>query len=277
MVFGCTSNQGANPALPAQPSPTPAAQPSAIPVGDQINGCLALPLASSDVCLSKIALQQKNASICVSVSDMLQQLNCFGSAAEASGGAGACTQFSANHLPSRVSCFAGAALKQNDPSVCNGIAMEGYNLEAAKSYCVAFAMQDSALCSNISDSAYSGTCTVLLATIKQNVSLCGAASRSFHDVCIASVAAGANDPSICENQIFTGRDPSASLATCYRIVASKSGNGELCERISNLMQKDGCYCDMAVTTKVSAWYEKINNTGIKNMCGKVVFIPPQTN
>lgn len=226
----------------------------------QLQGCFALPKASSQGCLAMVALQQKNLSICGLVDPIYaSKLDCFSSVADALGGPDACAQLLS--LDDQGMCYASMALKRNDSSICNSTSIVGLKLA-----CIALAERDARVCSQISNAEYSDFCISQLALIQGDVGICTAASGDSRNSCIISMAVAQKDASVCNNNAFAGSGSGEARAECYEKVALATGNGAICESISNLSQKDGCYCKMALATNASGWYELINSTSVRAAC-----------
>lgn len=189
-------------------------------------------------CISQVAVQLNNPSLCDTISVDDFRLSCR---AQALKDPDYCAQI--NNSVDREACFYLVAVMKKDGAVCDRIS------PGNRTACIVMLVQitrDTSLCDKL-ELEVSRTQCLQGKTIIQTVD---------------STAKEYSDLRECEQETFPTRKDN-----CYNSIALKAQDISLCEKIGKASKREGCYYLLAKGAKDSILCEKITeNTNLKGLC-----------
>ncbi len=218
-----------------------------VPHGTGIGACNSMLIANSKyACLTSLALQRGNASICGEEPAQYSDA-CYSAVAENTSNVQACS--GVQNATQRAACVLDIATGTLDYSACQGIP-EPYASQCAAG--IAVKLDNSSLCSGIGNLTYGAECTSIIGTKEAlgtgDAQYCGSVSASADKNITAyvleNITSQGTNSSTLDNALFTMLLIPNSTVTprdvCYMELAGMTLNPALCGNVSQGYAQSAC-------------------------------------
>jgi hypothetical protein len=197
---------------------------------DSPAGCYELEGSDAYECLIGLAVRANNPEICSHIDNVFYSDRCY---SETLRGETLCEALGTSEL--RGSCFARVAVESGDYGLCSRAAAPGVPSDGTSDRCFfeyAVSSGDRTGCAQIGNEERQGDCLYRLSG--GSVEGCDGSSKESEEWCMLRLAVETRNPSLCI-RLSQGMADECNLQT-----ALATGDGGLCERITNLELKNMC-------------------------------------